>query len=473
MININGKEPTIYVGSKKVQAIYVGSTYVYPTMNWYGVEWDVTNSSPVLTRIGNLQLHKTLPIQSQFKGCVSQGTTIQYYLDENDWSKKADGTASVLDGTDGVVRVHTPKFYYKTEVEGNKRRVMVSLEQIDSTWHEMPAMLVDAYRSTQINTVPDSGYLSTLTANTLVSVMNTTANLRGGNNNSANDGYLSTDPFRTQLGKPRTSLSRANARTRARQAGSELMNFEQYQWIFYWLYVIEYANFNSQAAFNSALTSEGYHQGGLGNGVTTANWTYWAYYNSNHSLIPCGYCNDLGNHTGVKQATIVFPTASDGSTTQSYTFQVPRWRGFDNPFGDIWTNLDGVVIDTPLTGADDTSVLPTFYSVSNPDNYTDSLDTISTTAEKTFSLPHTQNWITRWNDENGEINMVPSSTTGGSSTTYMCDQMYVNYDDTPETLLVGGSAIRSSHAGLGFFYATYGVGHATTSVGFRTLNVLS
>lgn len=472
MISINSKEPTVYVGSKKLQAVYVGNTQIYPT-KWYGVEWDVTNSSPNLTRIGNLELHKTLPIQSQFKGCVSQGTTIQYYLDANDWSKKEDGTESVLDGTDGVVRVHTPKFYHKTEVEGNKRRVMVSLEQIDSTWEETPAMLIDAYRPTMIVTAVSSGYLNTLSLNTLVSVVNNTTNLRGGNNDSSYDTYLSTDPFRTQLNKPRTALTRANARNRARQSGSELMNFEQYQWIFYWLYVIEYASFNSQAAFNSNLTAEGYHQGGLGSGVTIANWDYWTYYNKNYPIIPCGYCNEFGNGTGVKTAIVTFPTAEDGSTTQEYSFQVPRWRGFDNPFGDIWTNLDGVVIDTPTTGATDESIFPTFYSVSNPDNYVDTVDGISAVANKKLQVSRTQNYITRWNDENGQINMVPSQSTGGSSTTYMCDYLYVNFDFTPKTLLVGGHVSNGSVAGLGCFCSYSGVSHSSSHVGFRTLNVLN
>lgn len=54
----------------------------------YGVEWDSTNSSPVLTRIGNMSLHKSLPIQSALRGCVCQGKRIMYYLDPNDWSKK-------------------------------------------------------------------------------------------------------------------------------------------------------------------------------------------------------------------------------------------------------------------------------------------------------------------------------------------------------------------------------------------------
>ena len=42
----------------------------------YGVEWDSTNSSPVLTRIGNMSLHKSLPIQSALRGCVCQGKRI-------------------------------------------------------------------------------------------------------------------------------------------------------------------------------------------------------------------------------------------------------------------------------------------------------------------------------------------------------------------------------------------------------------
>ena len=62
----------------------------------YGVEWDSTNSSPVLARIGNMSLHKSLPIQSALRGCVCQGKRIMYYLDPNDWSKKADGTDKSL-----------------------------------------------------------------------------------------------------------------------------------------------------------------------------------------------------------------------------------------------------------------------------------------------------------------------------------------------------------------------------------------
>ena len=106
-----------------------------------------------MTRIGNPLLHKSLPIQSQYKGCVANGAEINYYLNPNDWSQKADGTPSVLDGTDGTVRVHIPKFYGKSGVEGTKRWVRMSTIKMDNTWIEIPEMLVDAYRSTVDTTV--------------------------------------------------------------------------------------------------------------------------------------------------------------------------------------------------------------------------------------------------------------------------------------------------------------------------------
>lgn len=129
----------------------------------YGVEWDSTNSSPVLTRIGNMSLHKSLPIQSALRGCVCQGKRIMYYLDPNDWSKKADGTDSRLDGYDGTVQVEVPEFYLWSETEGTKSRVYVSTQKVVPYAIRIPHMLVDAYRSTVLNEVPeDMGYLSTL-----------------------------------------------------------------------------------------------------------------------------------------------------------------------------------------------------------------------------------------------------------------------------------------------------------------------
>ena len=433
---------------------YTGLEDIYS----YGVEWDTTVADPALTRIGNPLLHKSLPIQSQYKGCVANNGVINYYLDPNDWSKKITGEDSVLDGTDGTVRVHTPKFYGKSGTnvqDSNKKWVRISTIKMDDTWIEIPEMLIDAYRST----------VDTTTSATpkAVSVVNTTAQFRGGGNRTANDTYLDTDAFRSDLGKPRTNISRATMRTYATNAGSEILCYEYYKWIFYWAWVIEYATFNSQAAYNAELTAEGYHQGGLGDGVTTWNGTNWSNYNSCYPLTPCGYCNEFGNFTGVKDLVIPETVVSETVTVATKTFKVPRWRGFDNPFGDVWTNLDGVILERTAANQPSSVYTTTDTSAFGDDNTAKGKMTVAGTEVasdgyiKAFDL-----------GEKGEI--IPSAV-GGSSTTYMCDYHYCNASSTAlRALIVGGSAYNGGRAGLGYFYSVSGVGSAGTDTGFRTLN---
>lgn len=417
----------------------------------YGVEWDVTVADPALTRIGNPLLHKQLPIQSSFRGCVAEGPIIKYWLNPNDWSLKENGEPSVLDGTDGTVKVNTIKFYGKSGSKSNKRWVKISTVKIDDTWVEIPELLIDAYRCT----------VDTTTSSTpkAVSVVNTTAQFRGGGNRADRDTYLESDAFRTDLGKPRTSTTRANMRTYATNAGSELLCYEYYKWIFYWCWVIEYATFNSQAAYNAELTSEGYHQGGLGDGVTTWDGTSWNNYNGYYPLTPCGYGNDIGNFTGIKDLVIPDTTVSDSITVATKTFKMPRWRGFDNPFGDIWTNLEGIVIKRNAANEDSN-----VYTTIDPEEFTDEIGSKSVAGIevakdgyiKAFDLGRT-----------GEI--IPSEV-GGSTTTYMCDYHWCNSGNTAlRTLLVGGNADHGSYSGLGDFASSDGVGSAPAYVGFRTI----
>ena len=430
---------------------YTGLEDIYS----YGVEWDSTVADPTLTRIGNPLLHKSLPVQSQYKGCVADGATINYYLDPNDWSKKADGSDSVLDGTDGTVRVHIPKFYGKSGVEGTKRWVRMSTIKMDDTWIEIPEMLVDAYRSTVDTTVSATPKA--------VSVVNTTTQFRGGGNRTANDTYLETDKFRSDLGKPRTNISRANMRTYATNAGSEMLCYEYYKWIFYWAWVIEYATLNSQKAYTADLTADGYHQGGLGDGVTTWDGTNWNNYNGYYPLTPCGYCNDIGNFTGVKDLVIPETVINESTTVASKTFKVPRWRGFDNPFGDIWTNLDGIILER--TEANRPSSV---YTTTDPTAFGD-----DNTAKGKMTVAGTEVAADGWTKDFdlGETGEIIPSVVGGSATTYMCDYHYCNASSTAlRTLVVGGAADYGGGAGLGCFGSNHGVGDAATNVGFRTLN---
>lgn len=407
----------------------------------YGVEWDITVADPTCTRIGNPLFHKSLPIQSEYKGCVVKNGKLQYYLNPNDWSKKSNGEPSHLDGTDGDVMIHTPKFYGKSGSNGNKRWVRTSTVKVDASWVEIPEMFISAYR---ITTFVDSG------KSKVASVVNTTEGYRGGGNRTNFDQYLSTDKFRTDLGKPRTDISRAQARTMANNSGQELLCYEFYKWIFYWNYVIEYANFDSQKEFNSELTSDGYHQGGLGPGLMTWDWNQWSTYNGNYAITPCGYTNEFGNFSGVKAIQLQSPEK---------TLYANRWRGFENPFGDIWTNLEGIIIKRDAAKANSN-----VYTTTDVSKYGDDYSLFDIAG-----VEIAQDGYIGTFDLGSNAEIIPSSITGSEST-YKCDHHGCSpYFLEKRTLIVGGHADSGGRAGLDYFRSTDGVGVNDTNIGFRSL----
>lgn len=407
----------------------------------YGVEWDITVADPTCTRIGNPLFHKSLPIQSEYKGCVVKNGKLQYYLNPNDWSKKSNGEPSHLDGTDGDVMIRIPRFYGKSGSNGNKRWVRISTVKVDASWTEIPEMFISAYRNT-IYTDGDTTKIA--------SVVSTDSKYRGGGRRSSYDEYLATDQFKTDLGKPVSNISRATMRTYAAATGQELLCYEFYKWIFYWNYVIEYANFNSQKEFNSELTSDGYYQGGLGTGLTTCDWNQWSTYNGNYAITPCGYTNEFGNFSGVKAIQIQSPEK---------TLYANRWRGFENPFGDIWTNLEGIVIKRDAAKANSN-----VYTTTDVSKYGDDYSLFDIAGVEIAQ----DGYIGTFNlGSNAEI--IPYSI-AGSESTYKCNHHQCNVDYVEKrTLLVGGCANNCGQAGLGYFNSRNEIGRAHTVAGFRSL----
>ena len=420
--------------------ISIAPDYIVDMMS-YGVEWDVTVADPTCTRIGNPLFHKSLPIQSEYKGCVVKNGKLQYYLNPNDWTKTSNGSNSNLDGTDGDVMIHTPKFYGKSGSNGNKRWVRISTVKVDASWVEIPEMFISAYRNT-IYTDGDTTKIA--------SVVSTDAKYRGGGRRSEYDQYLSIDQFKTDLGKPVSNISRATMRTYAAATGQELLCYEFYKWIFYWNYVIEYANFNSQKEFNSELTSDGYHQGGLGPGLTTWDWGQWGSYNGYYAITPCGYTNEFGNFSGVKAIQLQSPEK---------TLYANRWRGFENPFGDIWTNLEGIVIKRDAAKANSN-----VYTTTDVSKYGEDYSLFDIAG-----VEIAQDGQIGTFDLGSKAEIIPSSI-AGSESTYKCDYHWCNVDSVENrTLMVGGSALDGGLAGLGTFASATGVGYADTHVGFRSL----
>lgn len=388
------------------------------------------------------------------------------FIDNPDTLEAGDCTVefgAVLNGYDGTVEVFVPAFYIKSFIEGTKRRVYITTVKIDDTWTYQKKCLLGSFKCTVLNTVPeDMGYLSTLPVNSAISVVNTESYCRGGGNRTEFDVYLNTDPFRTDLGKPRTSITRANMRIYARNVGKEIMSYIQYKNILYWLWVIEYANFNSQETYNEELTETGYKQGGMGSGVTVINYDYLKYYNNNYPLTPNGYTYNTTSSTGVIQTQIITPTVSGGQSTQIYNVGIPIWRGIENSFGDIDTTLDGVIIQ-----GDEEGNPKKVYITDNPNDYGD--DEIAKSKMRIAGyLIHQNDWIKEF-DLGEEANIIPNAV-GGSATTYKCDQQHTGDKDTSLRILwVGGLSTHNSPAGLIYFDFAYDVNYSGANRGYRLI----
>ena len=434
----------------------------------YGVEWKPNVADPVLTRVGNMNYHKTLPIQSGMKGCILNPKTkeVVYWLDESDWTYKKGGNPNKdetedlarLDGYDGEVFVYVPEFWIKSWDEPDRRCVRISPTKIDDSWEHQPAIFVGAYKDTVLNTVPENmGYLSTLEVNSAISVANSATYCRGGNNDATKD--ADEDVFKRNLGKPRTLIARSAFRGHTRKAGKEIMSYRQYKNIMYWLYVIEYANFNSQAEYNPELTTEGFHQGGLGNGIT--NVTNIATYNSSCPICPNGYTNNFGNGTGIK----LIESLSLEPLNNIYAI---RWRGIENPFGDTVTNVDGILIDTDANNHPNNMIY--VYTTDDPTKYGDDRNNIADMVLSGSEI-YESGYIKEWGL--GLTAEIIPRLLGGDPTQYKCDYHYVkNKDSILRTLFLGGGASANTYSGLGCFNSIYNTSSFYTNVGFRSVLII-
>ena len=364
---------------------------------------------------------------------------------------------AVLNGYDGEVKNYVPKFYYKSYDGSDERWVRISQFQIDNSWVESKANLVSVCNPTILRSVPsDMGYLSTLESGAIVCIFNDNAYCRGGDNSSTYD--LDTDIFRRNLGKPVTNIARASMRGACKKSGNHITSYNEYKAIFYWLFVIEYATFNCQKSFNPELTSEGYHQGGLGAGVT--NVGNWNYYNNYNPITPCGYGTKYGNNTYSIPITFMVPTASGTDPTLTQNTQIARWRGFNNIFGDIWNNTDGIIIDANagLEGRNNMNIV---YVSDNPDDFNDSdISKYYIAGYEVHSEGYTKEWAL------GDKAEIIPRIMGGSGSLYKCDYHWVGEkNSTLRILFLGGDAAIGSGAGLGNLYSINSVGYSFTSGG--------
>lgn len=375
---------------------------------------------------------------------------------------------AVLNGYDGEVMVLVPEFWIKSWDTDTRREVRVSPSKIDDTWEHQPRILIGAYHDTVLNTVPENmGYLSTLEVNSALSIANTHDYCRGGNNDATYDQYITTDSYRSMLGKPRTNIPRATMRAYCRKSGKEILSYLQYKRILYWLYVIEYANFNCQDDFVYSDSNHDFKMGGLSNGVTTVSNQNWDSYNRCNPLIPNGYTNEFGNRTNIKNIVFRIPYGNNGNSYIDLE-KVPRWHGIENPFGDIMNNVDGIVIE-PESLFINRNRYSEAFATDDPSLYGDSYQQTKT-MKKVGIIRCESGYIREW--DLGDTAEILPRMLGGNATQFKCDYHLHDRVISAAMLCLGSDATGYSNAGLGSFNTSYRPTYSSSNIGYRSVCVI-
>lgn len=404
---------------------------------WYGVKFDLANSSsPDGVRTGNMEMHKTLPIQSKMRGCtINNVDNVKKYLKADDWTKWEDGTVIAQDSSQisPEMMVEIPE-HYRLLVATPDNTVEVRMSEYNLPGYtKVEKKYIGAYEGMTSETLP----------NLLRSINNTKY-------------------------KPKVSTTRNQFQVFARE-NSRTNNWNIYTYDAHrdltWLFVVEYATLNSQKAFNANLTAEGYHQGGLGDGVTSGTVT--ANGATTYSFVPCGTTNSLGNGTGIIEYTHT-NTNAEGTSTGTKVVNVPRYRGIENPFGHVWKNVIDVVVagtDNSVYICKDYTKFGTFEGGTNPtaEQLIAAGYELQNFKESTITGQYVKKLV-----NNNQADLFPAIVgNGASATTYYCDYHWTNPVATPRTLLIGGGSGYGSAAGLFALYSSLGLDLSGASVGTR------
>lgn len=399
-------------------------------VDWYGVRWSETSSNPDCTRIGNMEMHRTLPIQSMMKPFAFQTQPIhkdQFVPLKENFTEAMygyvnNGEAGQVAQTVNVM-IKIPEFWYVDDyTPGTKTHNLKICPHAKPGWYHHKEAYVSAYEAFNFD----------------------------------NKGRLVS--MRSVV--PTVNFNRTNGRTWARANGFDgeakwnLYTYEEHRAICH-LFLVEYATRNSQKAVNTELTPEGFRQGGLGSGCTTGIATIngaqtW-------SFIPTGSSDSLGSGSGEVTVTIQ-QTDSSGSNTSTITRKCNRYRGIENPFGHIWKRVDDVI--SVYNGG-----YRTWYKSIKPNQFADNKNV-------SYKPLTTAVVVTGYKTEiraTPTCDFFAAACTNGSEYTYWCDYNWDNTDTSEHCLLIGGRSDDSSGAGLFLLDSSYGVGYSNAAIGSRLI----
>ena len=256
------------------------------------------------------------PIFRDIKPCVFQNGEVNYYLDPTDFAKKVDGTASVLDGTDGDVMIEFKKFAYRIYREGDY--LYVSITNNPTKVALDPRYTYDAF-SRLIEGDLDYFY------------------------EGAFKGYVDgNEKLRSIVGvQPTGNKTIGEFRTAAQANGA---HYQQSTYAhlkaIQCLYLIKYGSLNSQTALGQGITSV--------TDDSESNLAYVTGYNA---------AADDGVISGTMDGNT--STLAKGMCYGGTNVQHMRLFGLEDFWGNIWTWIDGLTTD------DSRNIITSWNSYSN------------------------------------------------------------------------------------------------------------
>lgn len=405
----------------------LGEIVTLDAPDWYGVSWSETSSNPDCTRIGNMDMHRSLPIQSMMKGYIyfKDGNPLYRMLKLNDsWTKCENYSAggwrdvsTLLEDNNVNVMIKIPEFWWIDDyVESTETHNLKICPHAKPGWHHHKEAYVSAY-----------------------------------------EGYIDGNYYRSSKNKiPSVNFTRSTVRPKARANGLgnswNIYTYNEHRAICH-LFLVEYATRNSQKAVNTALTVEGFRQGGLGSGCTTGSVTING--TTTYSFIPTGSSDSLGSGSGEVTVTIQ-QTDSSGSNTTTTTRKCNRYRGIENPFGHVWKHTDDVI--SVYTSGYGTRL---WYKCDSPDHFGDSILNDNQYYKNIAANAVVTGYKTK---------IVTTSTCDffalscNNDSKYWCDYNWDNTDGSLHCLLIGGRSDDSVLAGLFGLNSIYSVGYSSASI---------
>ena len=410
----------------------LGNIKTLDAPDWYGVSWSETSSNPDCTRIGNMDMHRSLPIQSMMKGYLyfKDGNPLYRMLKLNDsWTKCENYSAggwrdvnTLLEDNNINVMIKIPEFWWIDDyIESTETHNLKICPHAKPGWYHHKEAYVSAY-----------------------------------------EGYIDGNYYRSSKNKiPSVNFTRSTVRPKARANGLgnswNIYTYNEHRAICH-LFLVEYATRNSQKAVNTELTPEGFRQGGLGSGCTTGTATIngaqtW-------SFIPTGSSDSLGSGSGEVTVTIQ-QTDSSGSNTTTTTRKCNRYRGIENPFGHVWKHTDDV-ISVYISGYG----ARFWYKCDSPDHFGDSISNDNPYYKNIAANAVVTGYKTKI-ATTSTCDFFASSCNNGSETTYWCDYNWDNTDGSLHCLLIGGRSDHGGWAGLFGLDSADGVGYSGALIGSR------